>query len=349
MKRFLSLLFIVIAGMPYLYGQVRGYKKEKLWLDANLRTGTLRQQFTTVPLYANYNSYLNPYQGNMKFTSTGSLGYNLQFGYYFGNSGRFGVGVGLLYFSQQGAFSVDTFHVEYKSSDYNGNVFRQSISANKGMRETISSKNLSIPLMLRFRQKLTDIISLSLDAGIVYNVHAGNAYKATASFDYEAIYQIDGTGTNLTFNYDRDPVPRQDDWLITRKEFMKDNPTGNIQQYFDGLNKTGFNVGLNKPITNRTGQINYRNSSIGFIAQGALNFKLSDRTLLNFGGYYMQQNLENPANTRRIIVTDKPGEYTSLLRFTKDITANSYGVYVGLTFRFYQYTAFIDDMSSQIK
>ena len=340
MMRFSWILFVVMIGAAHVSGQVRGSHKIKYYLELDFMSGTLQQHYDAVPLTANYLNPVNTAVGTQKYTNIATPGYNAMLGRYFGKKSRIGIQAGIMYCASRGKIGVDTFHVEYESKDYNGNVFRQIITANNGIHETITANNVSIPVLVRYHQKITDVISLTLDAGPVFNVQMQNNYVADARFDYEAIYQIEGTGTKLTYHYDNAPKPGPEDWLITRTEFMKDNPKGIIQDYFNGLKDVGFNVGLTQQVKTKTGVVDYNQKTIGYMGQLGLNFRLSDLTFIKFAAYYVSQTFANPQKTKYIIPTNKPGEYTSLMSFTNHLETVNYGVTVGLTFGFISYTQY---------
>ena len=320
-----------------LSGQVMGDHALHFFFDADIKFGTITPNCTSIPLASNYPALVNPYEGKLKFTNATSFGYNAQFGYYFGNNSHFGISAGLLYLTQQGNVSMDTFHIEYKATDYKGNTFRQVISSDKGIHESYSALNVNIPLLLRYRQAFSDKISWTLDAGVLCNIQMQNNYNSNSRFDYEAIYQLQGTGTNLTYVYDNGSHPGAQDWLITKAEFTKDNPKGNIQDYFNSLKTVGFNVGLNQDIAKKSGQVMYQMTSLGIMLQTGINIKLNGRTELKVGAYYLSQSFSNPANTKRLLLTNNLGDYNSLLNYIKNIQSDNAGFTLGINFLFYSY------------
>ena len=265
------------------------------------------------------------------------LGISNHFGFYLTKRRNIALSVGLMVLTQRGNLGVDTFHVEYESEDYNGHTFRQSISSVKGINESAKTTNVSIPILLKYKVNLSRKFFLTLDGGLLINTLFRNTSKSNARFDYEAIYKMDGTGTKLTFLYDDGVNPGDQDWLITKKEFLKDNPSGNMTDYFNGLRDIGYNVGLNQSIGNRTGSINYERKSLGYLVQPALNYKLRSNTYLKLGFNYMSQLFVNSERKDRLHLTNNIGDYTSLMGYTTNVESTNYGITLGIGFYFNSY------------
>ncbi|MCW3121446.1 MAG: hypothetical protein JWQ38_938 [Flavipsychrobacter sp.] len=337
MKRFLLMILAAGYAAPSLFAQVRGDEKVKVYLELDFRPGKLTETYNAYPLTLNYSNPVNVSVGQMKYTASRSFGYNAALGFFFDRRRRFALQSGLIYNKREGTLDVDRFHVEYQSRDYKGSTFRQVITANNGLHEQITSEHISIPLLLRYNIVLSELFTLNLDAGILYNTWMTNNYTTQASFDYEAIYQFEGTGSNLTYNYDNSPVPDPHDWLITKTEFNKDNPKGSIDAYFADLKKIGYNVGLNKPATKKAGEVNYQKKKIGYMGQLDLGFLVTKNLMLKAGIFYQSESFAGKPRTRSML-TNKPGEYNPMLNYVKDVTMINYGFSVGLTYNFYSYT-----------
>jgi hypothetical protein len=332
--RRLFLLLLIIVAMPYaVTGQIRygDGPSPKFFVEADFRVGGFSENITTNSLTSAYSGALNPYAGNINFTGTKSFSYHLQLGYYFNRKRNLGIGTGIFFMRQTGNLEMDSFHVEYMATDYQNDVYRQLISSNGQLNETVKVSNITIPLILRYRKDIIQDLFLTVDAGILYNIMLQNKYSATAGFDYEAIYKIQGTGTNLSYVYDNAATPGGTDWLITKAEFQKDNPNGDMQAYFNSLKSLGYNVGLGDT-ARKSGKIKYTNTSVGFTFQSAINYKLRDKIYGKAGLFVMEESFSNSANNSFMPLTSKPFEYNSILNYTKSVQTWSYGLLFGLSF-----------------
>src|ERR1035437_253100 len=94
------------------------------FVDINLLGGVLTQDLKTVTTTDNYRNALNYNNGgDLKFSNGMSYGFDAQLGYFFGHSCHFGLGTGIIYLAQQGDVTMSNpFHVEYQSTDYQGNT-----------------------------------------------------------------------------------------------------------------------------------------------------------------------------------------------------------------------------------
>ena len=336
MRRFFLVILISTAGLCPVSGQVRygDGPPPGFFFEAAIQSGEFSENFNAASLASGYANALNATGGNLSFTGNKSFSYNLQGGYYFNHKRNLGIGTGILLLTQSGTMQSDSFHVEYMAHDYQGNVYRQLISSNGNINESVKTINLSIPLFLRYKKDITDDLFLTIDGGILYNLLLQNKYSGNQGFDYEAIYKIQGSGTNLTYMYDNAATPGGTDWLVTKQEFLKDNPNGNMQAYFNSLKSIGYNVGLGDT-ARKSGKVNYSNKSVGFTFQSAINYKIRDRIYGKGGIYVLSQSFTNSSYSNSTALTDKPGTYNSLLNFSKGVQNWSYGFVFGICYSLY--------------
>src|SRR5690606_18351099 len=139
-----------------------------------------------------------------------------QLGYFFGSNRNFGLGVGLMYFSRSGNIRMNTFHMEYKATDFKNDVFRQVITATVPIEEQLEFTSISVPLVLKFQERFAKKWAFTADVGVVYNVQNKYTYSSGGSFDYEAVYKFVQSGNSLTSVYDQSPKPGKTNWLITK-------------------------------------------------------------------------------------------------------------------------------------
>jgi outer membrane protein OmpA-like peptidoglycan-associated protein len=296
-------------------------------IDVNGLAGLMTQDISG-NLANNYKNAVNTNIGDLNFNNGTSFGFDAQVGYFFNASRHFGVGTGIMYLAQQGNMTVDNFHVEYQSTDKFGSTFRQLITANGQIKESINTSSFNIPILFKYKTRCSEGVGFTVDAGLVINVHEKNSYSSNASFDYEAIYDYSGAGGAAV--YDNSTTPLASDLLLTKTQYQTAHPTGNVQDYFRTLKGYGYNVGLGVKPGNNSGDVSYTTGSLGFLVRPAVSFYLSDNIVLNLGLYYLYQDFDNgPSNT---MLTNKVGDYGSVISNITKSANNSYGVSLGLRF-----------------
>ncbi len=311
-------------------------------LDVNILGGALTQDITTVN-NSNYpgliaGTYNNG--GNMKFSNGASYGFDAQIGYFFGHRCTIGIGSGIMYLSQTGNVTMaNPFHAEFQATDYQNNTFRQVVTSNQAIKESLNITNINIPIVLKYKKRFSKYFGFTADAGLLVNVKETNNYSSNATFDYEAIYSpvVGSNGTISHFTYDNGTTPATTDVLYTKASYVNNTRYENVQAYFNALHATGYSVGLGVAPNSNSGAVSYLSSSIGFIAQPSINIFFSDNVALNIGGYYLYQPFKNSTSTfgsSNYQLTGKVGDYSSVLNTVSQSNNQSYGVNVGLRFFF---------------
>ena len=334
---------LIAAGCTYsaiaqksttIHNTVKKYDDASLgrWtIDANLKGGSFTQNLAAQGTEANYLNGVNLNIPNPAFSNGGQLGGDLQLGFFVGEQRHWGIGTGLMYTRQWGDLTMQNYHAEYQSTDYQGHTFRQLVSSG-AVRETIKTDNFSIPLLAKYKTRFSKRWGFAAEAGPLFNISMKSRYNTNATFDYEAIYQLTSNPAgNPTYTYDPSPVPADRDWLITRNHFIKNNSEGNPQDYFNGLRSQGYNVGLGVQPDRSTGTVTSR-GSVGFLVQPSVNYFFSDDVALNVGAYYSYMPYTTANDGYRL--TDKTGEYNSLVNASRRSETQSFGANVGLRFFF---------------
>ncbi len=289
-------------------------------VDVNLLGGVLMQDLTTANTNPNYLNGLNLNTGgNLKFTNGMSYGFDAQLGYFFGHSNHFGVGAGFMYLYQQGDVAMSNpYHAEYQATDYEGNVYRQVVTSNQTIQEKLSITNMNIPIVLKYKTRFSKRLGFTADAGALINLQLRNSYTTNASFDYEAIYQYtSGTDTKngLPTVYDNSPTPSANDVFYTKAEYLAlhNNNSQYVQQYFNTLRNTGYNVGLGVKPNSNSGSVSYAAGSVGLLIQPSFElFLIRQRKGFNGGFFYVYQPF-NHTEQNGYMLTDKTGVYNSVL------------------------------------
>ncbi len=337
-KRIICLTAIAVLAATYnSEAQVRSEYFRSLSADLQVNTGMLSQKVTAIPFAINYRDAVNAKQGDIKFKSGQSWGYDFRLGYYFNRTRSLGIGLGLTYYKQEGNLNLDTFHVEFRSNDASYPVFRQVISTSRSIRESVVSKSLNIPLLLRYKKDFSDKLALTVDAGILYNISVKNSYNTDAAFDYEAIYKFEGQ----TPVYDPSPTPDATDLLITKAEYYNDNPYGgNVSAFFLHHDTIGKSVGLYLPADKKSGTVKYKSGSLGYTGEVAANYMVIRNVCVRAGVYYTYQSFTNTGNNNALRLTDKVVEnaagmstaanYNSMLNEVQNVKTHNYGIMLGV-------------------
>lgn len=298
-------------------------------IDVNLTGGILTQKLTASDPKASYLNAINSNVSALKFTKGMSYGLDAEVNYFFNKNRHWGVGTGVWYMMQSGTVTMDNFHVEYQATDKSGNKYRQLITANSGIQESLKITNFNIPLLLKYKTRFSKTLGFTADAGALLYLVERSTYSSNASFDYEAVYRYAVTDGKLVAEYPANAGAS--DLLITKKQYMANNPTSSVQNYFTTLRNQGNNVGLAVKPNNNGGDISYKTASIGFVVRPAISIYLSDKVALNLGAYYLYQNFKQ-SNSGNGKITDIVGDYNSVLNSVSSSANSSYGANVGLRF-----------------
>ncbi len=196
MKRILLLM----AGFAAISAGAQGQKPytrdsslSRWVIDVNFLGGGVTQTYTAANTSANYLNSLNANTGKLGFANGAAFGGDAQLGFFFGHNRHWGIGTGVLYLRETGNTTLDNFHVEYQSTDANGNTFRQLVTGS-GINEKMTIDNFNIPLVLKYKARFSKHWGFAADAGALFNLQMKNGYKTNAAFDYEAIYKLNPNG-----------------------------------------------------------------------------------------------------------------------------------------------------------
>lgn len=301
-----------------------------LFVSANLRAGTLGGDPEISSLFNSYDSRIaaRTRGGEVAFDGGSSIGADVQLSYFFGRDARFGVGAGLLYLRQNARLRMDEFAVDYRSTDRNGNIFRQRITANGPVEESFTAHNLSLPLLLKGRFPVNDRISFTADAGLLLNLQVSSDYSTNASFDYEAFYLFDADGKSI---YDMGAEPAPESWMISRSNYEAHAKEGQTADaYFASF--TGYNVGISKKPASGSGKNGLQSMSLGFLIQPGVECRIGNRLYAAAGLYYLSQGFRSTEAGRSYRITDAVGSYNSLGGTLSALRTQSFGLSLGLKF-----------------
>ncbi len=299
-------------------------------MDVNVTGGALWQELTTVNQVANYPNALNANISAPEFRNGVSRGLDVQGAYFFGKKCNFGVGLGLMYMYQEGDLVMDNFHVEYRSTDNFGNTFRQVLTGNGRIKESLRTHNLSIPVVFKYQTWFTKKVGFTADAGLLFNLVERVNYSTGSSFDYEAIYKYSGAPGQVVPVYDNSPTPSADALLLTR-QYASEHGL-NSDNYLNDLRSKGYNVGLGVKPGISSGNVNYNSGSVGILLRPAITLAMCSNTSLNLGVYYIYQDFSHSTGSYR--VTDKVGTYNTMVNGISRSVNHSLGLNIGVRYTF---------------
>ncbi len=345
MKRIFFLLLIAgIAGNAVAQSDAN-FKKDSIWrpshfapdallphwlVDVNLLGGGVSQSYTMANSINNYSNAIGSVSntGSLSFKNGLAYGFDAQLAYFFGKSNTFGLGLGFMYLGEQGDATLNQFTVQYQSTDSKGQIFRQIVTADGGIKEHLNITDLNIPLLLKYKHRFSQRWGFTADAGALFNLQMKNRYSSNAAFDYEAIYQVTTDGST---KYDASPTPNVNDILYTKAQYNRVNPPQNENFYFNNtLRGEGYNVGLGITPNSNKGTVSYMTGSVGLLVQPGVNYYFSDKTALNLGVYFLYQPMMNSSSNNNQMLTNKLGDYSTVMDMAKNITNISYGLNLGI-------------------
>lgn len=301
------------------------------FLGVNFKAGKLNERISRQSFSTIYPGTVNYTESKLKIENDNPIGFDVQVGYYFSPKRDWGISTGLLYYKNESNYTLDQLHFEYSSLDFNKDPFRQVITSNGPIKETVSNTSMNIPLMINYRAMMGKWIGFTISGGAVYNVKIESTYTSTANFDYEAIYKIDNVNGKPEFVYDPSPAPHPSDWLITEAQYNFTKGDGQVMSYFQSLQDQGYNVGLDVESKAQTSTINHKKGAIGLLFQPSFNVKISPNFFFNLGGYYMYQVYSNTEDERMKMIYGEIGKHQSLLTNTIHRYHSYYGLNFGLS------------------
>lgn len=328
MKKLIFLLTISL-GISEIQAQ-----DNRWFAGVDFKVGQSEERLAMRPDMQIYDRALNPYRSSIDTKESMAYGAGAQIGYYFSRNRHWGISVGFMYMRNQTVFTVDSLHVEYRSVDFNKDTFRQVISTSRPLTEDVTTDMINIPLLLRYRTYMSREVEFLLDFGILYNVTVNSIYMANAAFNYEALYKFMNINGNYEAVYDYSPDPHVHDWKLTRGQAIKDRGEDNVNTYFQELQADGYNVALDEEATNNTsGEVTHKKGTVGFLIQPSFNISLSKSMSFKVGPYLMFQRFISEENQQKML-TDKTGEYNTLLNNIISRNMTNYGLNVGISYSF---------------
>jgi outer membrane protein OmpA-like peptidoglycan-associated protein len=324
-------------------------------IDISYFTGINQSNATMVNIKTAYqtaginNSSFGDKTNTPTYTNGGTNGVNLQFAYFLNKSRHFGFGIGAQLMQNKGTYTIDNYSIQYQSKDDNKNIFRQILTSKSPIIENVTTTNINIPIVLKYKHQFADKSALKkfgfgMDAGLLLGINNTNSFKGSGIFNYEAVYRYNASGVaifdgnastnvkngNVNFNTTAEENSR----IITQEYWLANQTTdGSDINYFDRKYNEGLNVGLNKT-ANADGKTSFVIPSYGFIIQPSLTYYLGYNVTFMLGGYYSYQTFTNTGNANyRLtdsLISKNIGTYNSITSGIQSTTNTSIGGNIGL-------------------
>jgi hypothetical protein len=236
-----------------------------------------------------------------------------------------GASIGVSYQQYSTNLVLSDFHTQYRASDAQGD-YRRLISGNH-ITETLTANYLTFPLLFKYRKKFgidtanLDNVSkwgLYADAGIALTFLINGESKNTSNFNYEALYYWDPDTELQQFNNQVNYDPSEIGWLelIGNKEYLDD-----LRE------ESGYDLAIDNGFS---GTSSFKhNFMIEIVGKVGLSYDISDNLSLLFGtrfSYGMTMGKKDVSYQ----ITDKIGDYTSLMEASEKLNMFSAGINIGV-------------------
>jgi outer membrane protein OmpA-like peptidoglycan-associated protein len=332
MKKLFCLFIFALTTSLAIAQPIKGsvYDDDMLpswFFDVNLKGGVFQQTFTNLDMTANFPLVLNDTISALKFGKGYSYGFDAKVGYFWDKKKHLGFGIGFMYQHAQSEYTLDKYRLEYRSTDFNNDTFRQIVTLTNPLTENVKTSNFSIPVVFIYKKQISPKLGISFEIGPLLSLQLSNNYSTNAAFNYEAIYKYKKVGNSYVPVYDSAATPASTDLIQTAAQISKSN--NDIQTYFDVLHSQGYNVGLAKAPAYTSGSVNFE-ANLGFLIQPSLTYRLNDNVMLNVGFYIISQSFDNLSNSGTFKLTDNVGSYQSVMNSINSVNNLSYGANIGL-------------------
>lgn len=278
-----------------------------------------------------------PLQIKGTINNSQSFGFDGELNYHVKKS-NFSLSAGIILTNQSNKIDLDSFKAQFRNIDNLGKAFQQVVTMrNHHISENITSYNLNIPLLIKYKHRVSRRMDINLDGGLLVSLVARKGFKTTDNvFDYEAVYWLNSTNGSIV-----EPGTKAANitkWYVNSDSVRYSNV--NAKDNIIAQQKNRLNVGLGVPANqgDETGTIGYNGLGVLVRAQGCYHFTPSLAFLLGVSISYQAFFQTNGTNNYQITnkITNKSGEYTgeynSLLNSMGNYTTSIIGINLGLRY-----------------
>jgi Outer membrane protein beta-barrel domain len=294
-----------------------------------MTSGAAQTKFSSI---YNYTNAINPIISSPVVTSGMAIGVQAGVGHYLNLTKNWGYGVGLLYFFTAQTYKASTFQVQYQSTDFQNNTFRQSVNAVGPVSESITSNSLSLPLLIKYKANFSRDALFELEFGPVINLLLLNFYSTNAIFNYGAIYSYKSNGSTVVAVFDSAAVPAATDLFYTADSVQR-YFAGSPEKTLDSLHKAGYAVGANVRPSKNSGVYLFNNIGFGIYIHPQITFKKEQRLNYKIGAYFSYLTYNNTVSSGYML-TNNVGDYNSMLKNISNQRLVSVGLTVGFSWNY---------------
>lgn len=288
------------------------------------------------------NSMLNNYASSSDFANSNkaiiapsitatTFGGRANVSYYVDRKSHFGFETGFQFLKLSGTITNDNLNFSYKSSDTTGE-FRRTINTIE-LEEKISGTSLSIPFLVKYKNKISSKLQFEVAAGVNLNLaFSGTTNVSNVRIDYEGYYFDNTPGDKITNSiYTAQNV--NNGGLFLTRDFYKNKKLDPVQYINDIADKSGLDVGLNKtPIPSRTINSYSFKQSIALVFRPQVMYKIDNNIYLTLGASFTINNFQNKQDLNKYLIADKVGNYNTLMNGFSNLKMNFTLLNLGLRY-----------------
>ena len=262
----------------------------------------------------------------------GSLTLSGNIAYYFGkkkNNRNKGISLGFSATNYKAEYDITGSMYQFKSNDTQDD-YRRIVTMKKA-NEKMSFSIINIPLLFRYKEKFSAKSGFELFAGPSFISFITNSnYEAT--FDFEAIYQIDGAGN---FVYNNNFIASTTDLYLTEDEIrnllfvnVNDVAGPNATVLFEQLSADGYDLALNKSFSGKDNQIQ-THYGIAFNGGADLFYHITKKSAIKIGATIIFAPLNSGNSDSYEMINKTNDEYKSIYQSKTNSTYTSFGLNFG--------------------
>lgn len=250
--------------------------------------------------YANSNDFIGTNKSFTPQITMTSFGAELSASYFFDRKRKIGFGVGFQYQLINGEIKTDNFKVSYNGKDKFDFSNIRTVEA-QSFNEKFTANSLNIPLLLKYRNKISKKFKYEIAAGANISLSLMGTSDVSNNFiDYKRKYRIN-KDNNVVYSLD------------------------------ESLNELDIDEAQNQRPDEKNSDFKF-SGGLGWIVKPSLYYTLSSKLSLNLGFLLMITNYNNKLNADRYQITDKVGEYNSILNGIPKFTNQNYFLNLGLRY-----------------
>ena len=297
-----------------------------------ITTNSIEENTTMINNYSASSDFLTTNKATIAPTlKTTALGVRANVSYYVDRKSHFGFESGFQFLSLSGKVSNDNLNFSYKSTDTAGD-FRRTINT-INLNEKVNGTALSIPILIKYKNKISTKLQFEVAAGINYNLSfSGNTDLADVRIDYEGYY-FDNTPSDNIINSIYSSQNASKGGLFMTRDFYRNKKTDPVQYINDIAQKSGLDVGLDKPTNEERSNTSFAfKQSIAIVFRPQLMYKIDNNIYLTLGASLTINNFQNKQDLNKYFLADKVGSYNTLMNGFGNLKMNFTLLNLGLRY-----------------